>query len=870
MLIFMHYKSVTTRVLAIFPLIFIQLSTSKFFLNFLLVGFFGFEYLSRNYYLGIIPLLYFNRDGNYFNFILFLIATCYKSTNDEYIITIPILLSGIGFTWNPSGGYDFVLCLLLVFWLAKFDGFFLLLLFPIFEISMERKPNQCYSLTSLIIIPFFGWVEYFDCLVILPIPSVIYFKFFSVYSVIVCYRESNNNKFFSVLLILFISTDDGKNNRSIWLFAPLFLYQEKENGTFIMFLPILLLFWKSKDQESFYVSLMYLLIGYASNKNIKTIWFIPFFVYYSTKTTTALYLLLFHFQSKVEKLKNEDQVEKQIIHYRCWLFPIYFVMTSRLEGEMKSIFIWIFPIFIYKSPGGFLKNLIHGSFSIGKYTIKNHFLFLSFKISSLDFELHLILFGLMGYSKRVTADKSLDNLKSQSLNDEITTNHWCLLFVFRCHTKYSGIEKSIHLIPLISFTYILENRNFTGYEMTILLFLVNIKTGKTKEFIIFGLISYVENTFLKETCILIFFFHGYSLIKYQLTRTDQLHGIHITKNIFYIYFLINYEYDEANLFKYKKNQRTHQKLESLEHQYEKYPAKLLISLGWIWPHYGLFNLVNNYVDHSIIISIFLLFRYQQDENYLSTWSNGERRKYKQICFFWIFHSYLSLIRTEISYQGRKYDFIFCLAVLLYYRFEETVRNPEHQSDRIYTLYSMAVIFHPKTSLIAFKRENSEFQKRLVVNFLPFFGFSEKKMITNKKYEEESESDSFLQHGDTFDSTVNIWMTFLFRYKFESLKTSLAMFPWIPFDSSLTFWLALIRFIKTKNSTEGRLLYRLVLYQNNDNGKNINLELNPLFNHEKNENYSESNILGGVFGLNSRKGCKLCCCIFCCSNSNRID
>jgi hypothetical protein len=770
----------------------------------------------------------------------------------------------------------------MLLWIVKLRDFLLVTLFPIFGFIIDSG-----ELKYLVLIPIFGWTK--ERFIFIPIPSIFIFQNCAVYSVIFCYHPSG---FFSLFLILFIRNYEKKNEgytHTIWIVAPLLRYDHDSNDkkTFFFFIPTLSIYF-AKDNKRF-ISVAYFMIGYlySDYDEFEFIWFLPFFFYYKTKTTIGLLLLvaLFNYQQSIDKSEDEKET---IYSYRSWLLPLYYFSTSKSQEETKSIFVYIFPIFFYKSPGGLLKNFIRGSFTFRKYTITNHFLFLSFKVCTLNTELHLILFGLIGYQKTkdqtsVSQENPYNQIEQENMfqknpykpkdyevldgeisdedltegsklidkeNDFVeTSTYWIFLMIYSIQKNGNKNTKTYCLLPIVYYEV-----NAEKSDLFFMIFLTRIKYGNHKLFTIYGLF-YLDNfKDIQETTMMILFFYSFAIIKYEYKITRDSQNIQLSKSLFYIYFLFVYEYYESHL-KLKGNS-TFEK--------ETYPSKLFIAVAWIWQHFGLISIDYHYIDHEILISFFLLFRYHQDEGYLSYKSQQKRRKMKQLCFLWFFHPYASLIRLEILYEKNTYQCIFCLAFLLYYKFEEIIKSLLEKTSMIsYEISLISILIHPVTSLIHFSKSEGYAKEEYLCRFFPFFGFSNVELKSIKADLELEGNHEEIKSK----SRKNLWILFLLRYKSEDDQTILAVFPAIPFDSHLTFWLTLIRFVNLKNSVEFRFLYRLILYQYFREEDKMNLEINPWMNIEKNSEFREINFIGGIFGHDA-KGCKFCCCIHCCSYSRK--
>jgi hypothetical protein len=757
----------------------------------------------------------------------------------------------------------------MLFWIVQLGDFLLVMLFPIFGFIYEAGELQ-----YLVIIPVFGWTK--SKFIFIPIPSIIWFEEWKIYSVVFCYSPKG---YFSLFLFLFIRIHDQTNENythTIWIIAPLFRYNHDSynKSTSFFFIPTLTIYIAKENKRL--ISYAYLLVGYIYDEEIEFIWFLPFFFYYKTKSTVGLLLLvaIFNYHQSIDKKEDEKEI---VYSYRSWFLPLYYFSTSKSKEETKSIFVYIFPIFIYKSPGGLLKNLVRGTFKIGGYTITNHLLFLSFNVSSLDpnRELQLILFGLIG-SEKLKVKNSIDEspyrpihydyvkLEPEDLSDEDihegsnlikkenefveTTTYWILLMIYSTKKDGNIISKTYYLLPIVYYD------KFNGGEQSdifFLIFLTRFKFGKHRLFTIYGLFYW------DHSVLMIFFFYSYAIIKYEYIITRDSQNIQLSKTLFYIYFLIVYEYYESHL-KLKGN---------TSFEKETYPSKLFIAVGWIWQHFGLFSVDYNYIEHDILISCFLIFRYEQDEGYLSYKTEKKRRKMKQVCFLWFFHPYASLIRLDILYENNTYRFIFCLAILLYCKFEEIIKSLVNKTSMIsYQISMIAIMFHPDTSLIQISNNVNALQTVYNCSVFPLFGYSKV----------EAEINSFggmgvSQEDDKKENSTdeNLWILFFLRYKCKDTNTMVALFPIIPFDSNLTFWLTLIRFVNKNELMEFRFLYRLILYQNFKEEDKMNLEINPLMNIEKSSQTREINFIGGIFGYDT-KGCKFCCCIHCCSNSRKYE
>lgn len=835
LLIFVRHWTTEKLFLGCIPFFWMEIGKTKWYFHLLIIMFLSWE--DNMFIAAILPLFFIYRSNSRMDVILFFIFsyTQFDEGCQSGVITIPILLSGV--YWSRDGVL-FTLLILLWAWIGERPT---LMLFPVFWIQLDK--NFCIS--SLFVIPIFAYSDTeMICwtprrrFVFIPIPTVIILEDDNtqIISVIFSRYVDGQSQVYTLFICAFILILD-KNYIDLWILAPCFRYQSRKDDNLkkyynIFFLPTLTIYYK--NENGLFISVLWLLIGYLNIEQAKRVWFLPFiFASWKQNEYHSFYYLAwlgsYSFENGTEKTR------------RSWLFPLYFYTHTYTDEKRISIFVWIFPIIIYKDPGGFLKKLFNGEFQIGDYHIKNHFLFLYFTISDQPF------------TPKDPTD--LQPLTEAPYVPPTQPNQTTLIL----YGLIGSTNNSKWVLPFFVYT---EEKN--SYDYFIIPLLMRIKTGQKKLFAFyFGLLYWDQDDIKGEHTLLFFYIFSYSLFRYDTRTTESRYGTHLRTNTFYIYFIYYYEHIVTCYNKSLQNDSScvadYTKL-----TFREYISTEFFSLGWIWVHYALFSLRNDYTIHYKLISCFLLFRYEQDNSYLANLNNQnntQKEKVINVSIFWIGLDKIALLRFEHFYTFSSYEFLFCIPFFIHYWFKEDVKNLEqHKSDRSYSISMFSVFLHYYTSLLFIGIDVSDINSYNIY-FLPFFGYSKKAIKTQQTGNFNIEEGMNLDSLNKTKTEINAWIPFIFRYSFEDDLNRIAILPLFIWNSDITFWVTIIRIVYNyQDSTfQLRFLYRLIFFTRN--GQDKLLEINPFFNSEKKGEEEEWNILGGIVGNNNQKGCKICCCCF---------
>lgn len=854
--LFFHYSSNDTSFQLLFLLLVRHWTTHRLFLGF--IPFFWIETTEDRWYIhililmfivwekdlliaSILPLFFIYNTKNRFDIILFFIFSYSSYDGGGNLITIPILLSGL--YWEKG---EFYILLLLVIFFSSSSGF-TFVVFPLFWIDFHDN-----NLSTIMVIPIFAYSnkDLLCCgrdrkiFIFILIPTMIRFEdhFTNIYSVLFCrFKDYGDDCFYSVLLILFIYSYD-KESTDLWLLAPCFRFSKRLKNDFVevFFLPTLTYY--RKEEGDLFISLLYFIIGYHKTTNDTRVWFIPlFFSLFGNNYQSHYYLCGLGSYS----FSKENKETKRI----SWLIPFYFYHHIFTDTERVSIFVWVFPIFIYKDPGGFLKRLINGNFEIGEYTIENHFLFLYITVK----------------------DKSSVQLLENDTKTTTEKKNVDISFILYGLIGFRSNMELIYALPLFYYSY---DYYYQSNDYFIIPLLLRIKTGKEKIFAFyFGLLYWSKNIKKGEKVLLFFYIFSYSLFRLDTKVSKSFNGTHLRTSTFYIYFIYYYEH----VMVCSNNKKVFQNRYSVEidyenEKYQEYLSTEFLSIGWIWVHYALFSYRNDYTIHYKLISIFLLLRYEENNGYLTIIDKIKKEKFIKISIFWIALDKIALLRFEHLYNFDTYEFIFCIPVIIHYYFKETVKNLEkHKSKRFFSISILSVLLHYYTALFYFentKNDNNQYN----IYLLPFFGYSKVINETNpkaglKQIDKINEISPLKETDDVFTKdpsleNVNIkfWILFITRYSFKDYENRITILPFFFWDSDLTYWFTILRIVYTdvQNDFEARFLYRLILFTNHDE-KRV-LEINPFYNSENSQGNNEWNICGGIIGKQNQN-LKICCCCY---------
>eukprot|EP01080_Neovahlkampfia_damariscottae_P002971 gene2971-4981_t len=818
-LLFIRKKTSESTFLAALPFIWIYASKDTWSIGLILaIHIYWSEF---NFTLNVLLLLFHFSidDDKNFHCILFLFLALYKSKY-TIIVIIPILLSA--FHVNPDEKSIFF-TLFLLYWsyVSIDDGKFEMTIFAfIFYLSFADKKIDGFYLFPLFLYSngdnaFCGSCNDDLVFICFIIPTYISSENnnITIYSIIFCRSISGKDKFYSLFIGLFIYTESS-STKKLWLLAPCFFVIFSDDYFYIMFLPTLTFYYKNyeKPTDALYatefLSIAYFLIGFGKIDNFQTNWVFPLYHYYSIddkdeKTRGLFYgTILGHIHSK--QTKDESL-------FRSYLIPLYFVTKTSYTGDNESsIFVWIFPIFIYKQPGGILKRLIHGEFEISDYKIQNHFLFIAFTVENTaqKTKTFILFFGLIG---------------GETCTDSEDYNTYWLLTMIKIKEK---TKTKFMILPIFIWTTETDQ-----IDLLLIFMLTRFTIGKyIYGFIIYGLLHFNHDKKTRETLVLLFYIYSYSIFRYQkeiIHRNTNKGKTFVTKAKFYLYILCYFEKINSNFL--IKNNSKKDEINLLVDEYNAASSRFYMSIFWIWTHYGLINYLFDYTEHRTLMSVFLLFRFEKIENFLSYYAVENRKKLWKFSLFWIATDKIALYRYETCFENKSFEKIISMAFLIHY-LKKIEITKDSEIEKSTTISMIPIFLHYKTALIHHSTVSSEKKRNFKFYVFPLIWYEKQKESNSFTKETISSNDNQHIEKSKID-IIDFWILFLFRYSYNHKQSLISILPLIPFKSWLTFWLCFIRYEHNefKGTTEFRLLYRLILYKLI--GDDLTLEINPWLNYE---------------------------------------